>query len=184
VVKAPYNDRLEFWQLQSASITFSEVVNLCNFILEQKIVSGHPLHVSFMTALHVLYGRPFKQRLEVRIPEDFVPLEYKDTHDSLLNMRDKIFAHTDIDGPKTSDNYLINKVGVSIQGGTVRFAITMLFPRDTQKICDPAKILLKKTWNDAEKIWQTYFKSEYVPDNDYEINLSKENDDFLKPISF
>jgi hypothetical protein len=184
VVKTPYKDRLEFWKLQNASITFSEVKSLCNFIIEQRIVSGHPLHISLMTALHILYGRPFKQRPEVRIPEDLVPIEYKDTHDSLLNMRDKIFAHTNIDGPKTSDDYPVNKVGVSIQGGAVRFMITMLFPRDTQKICDLAKALSEKTWNDAEKIWQIHFKSEYVPDNDYEINLSKNDDAFLKSIQF
>jgi hypothetical protein len=184
VIKALYKDRIEFWEFQNASITFSEAKQLCDLILKQNIVSGHPLHVSMMTALHILYGRPFKQRTEVKIPEDIVQTNFKDTHDALINMRDKIYAHTDVDGPQTANNDSLNKVGVYIQDGTVRFGITMMFPRDTQRIHDLAKTLSEKTWYHSEKIWQKHFKKEFIPDNHYEVNLSKESDDFLKPISF
>ena len=180
MIKAPYKDRIEFWKFQNVSITFSEAAQLCDLIIKQGIVSGHPLHASLMTALHILYGRPFKQRAEVRIPEDIVPVNYKDTHDALLSMRDKIYAHTDVDGPKTAEDDVINKVAVSIQSGTVRFAITMLFPRDTQRIYDLAKVLSEKTSYHAEKIWTRYFKGAFVKDGAYEVNISKGDDSFLK----
>jgi hypothetical protein len=185
MIKAPYKDRIEFWKFQHASITFSEVSQLCDLILKQQIVSGHPLHVSLMTSLHILYGRPFKQRgAEVRLPEDIVPAEYKKTHDALINMRDKIYAHTDIDGPKTSDNDCLNKIGVYIQDRTVRFGMTMLFPRDTQRIHDLAKALSEKTWYHAEKNWKRYFKGGFVKDGNYEVNVSKADDSFLKSSSW
>jgi hypothetical protein len=185
-VKAPYKDRVEFWKFQHASVTFAAVTDLCEQILKQKIESGHPLHTAVMTALHILYGRPFRQRTEVRISETIVPEDYKDSHGALINMRDQIYAHMDIDGPKTGTENCLNKVGVFIRGGEVRFALTMAFPRELQveRIRDLTKLLSEKTWNHAEKIWLRHFKGQFVPDSDYEVNLSKENDDFLKPISF
>jgi hypothetical protein len=184
MTKAPYNERIEFWKFQHASITFSEVAQLCDLILKRQIVSGHPLHASLMTALHILYGRPFKQRAEVKLSEDIVPAGYRNTHDSLINMRDKIYAHTDVDGPITTDNACLNTVGVSIHGGTIRFAMTMLFPRDTQRIHDLAKSLSEKTWDHAENIWKRHFKSDFVKDGSYEVNISKADDSFLKSSSW
>jgi hypothetical protein len=185
-IKAPYKDRIEFWKFQHASVTFAEATKLCDQIIKQKIDSGHPLLTSMMTTLHIFYGRPFKQRPEVRISETIVPQKYKDIHGGLIKMRDQIYAHVDIDGPKTANQNSLNKVGVFIRGSEARFALTMVFPREIQvgTIRDLTVLLSEGTWSHAEKIWRQYFKMQYVPDGDYEINLSKDNDDFLKPISF
>lgn len=139
-----------------------------------------------MTALHVLYGRSFKQRKEVRISDEIIPDEYKETHGALINMRDQIYAHMDVDGPISTSQSLLNKIGVFINSGSIRFAMTMAFPREGQveKIRDLTKTLSEKTWYHAEKVWQRHFGKQFIPDNRYEVNLSKENDDFLKPISF
>jgi hypothetical protein len=184
--KAPYKDRVEFWKFQHAWVTFAEVTNLCDQIIKQKIDSGHPLLPSMMTTLHIFYGRPFKQRPEVRISETIVPADYKDIHDWLINMRDQTYAHMDVDGPKTANQSFINKVGVFVRGGQAKFALTMVHPRGIQieKIRELTVSLSEKTWYHAEKIWRKHFKAQPVLDGDYEINLSKECDDFLKPISF
>lgn len=186
MVKAPYQDRIEFWKFQHASITFLAVYQLCDQMINQKIVSGHPLFTPMMTALHILYGRPFKQRPEVRVSEDIIPNDYKDTHDALIGMRDQICAHMDVDGLKSTENNSVNKIGVFIKGGQVRFAMTMAFPREEQveKIRDFTKLLSDKTLYHSEKIWLRHFKSQYVQDNNYEVNLSKDDDAFLKPLRF
>jgi len=187
MIKAPYEDRIEFWKFQHASITFVAANQLCEQIINQKIITGHPLFTSLMTALHILYGRPFKQRAAVRLSEDVVPEEYKDTHEVLKSMRDQIYAHMDVDGMKTiENNYSINKIRVSIKDGDVQFGMTMAFPREAQieKIRDLTNTLSEKTRYHADKIWRRHFKSSYVPDNDYEVNLSKENDAFLNPLRF
>jgi hypothetical protein len=186
VVKAPYKDRVEFWKFQHASITFSEATQLCDQIIKQNIISGHPLHTSLMTALHILYGRPFKQRKEVRVSKEIVPHDYRETHGALINMRDQIYAHMDVDGPISTSENSLNKIGVFIKGGTVRFAMTMAFPREghVEKIRALTKLLSEKTWYHSEKTWRKHFKKQFIPDNHYEVNLSKENDDFLKLICF
>jgi hypothetical protein len=186
MVKAPYKDRIEFWKFQHASITFGEATLLCDQILKQKINSGHPLHPSMMTALHILYGRPFKQRAEVKLTEEIVPDDYKDTHGALISMRDQIYAHMDVGGLKSIDNNSVNKIGVFIKGGQARFGMTMAFPREDQveKIRNLTELLTEKTWFHSEKIWQRHFKSKSVQDNNYEVNLSKDDDSFIKPIRF
>src|ERR1700685_2345940 len=184
VVKAPYKDRIEFWKFQHASITFGEVTKLCEQMLKQEINSNHPLHPSLMTALHILYGRPFKQRMEMKLTADIVPKDYQETHGALISMRDQIYAHTDVDGPKSTQNNSVNKIGVFIKNGQVHFGITMAFPLQVEKIRDLTKLLDEKTRYHSDKIWLRYFKKEFIRDNHYEVNLSKENDDFLKPISF
>jgi hypothetical protein len=92
----------------------------------------------------------------------------------------------DVDGPKTANENSLNKVGVFIHGGEAKFALTMLFPREIQvkKIRDLTKMLSEKTRCHAEKIWRKHFKMLFVPDGGYEVNLSKDNNDFLNPISF
>jgi len=92
----------------------------------------------------------------------------------------------DVDGPISTNENSLNKIGVFINGGTVRFAMTMAFPREghVEKIRDLTKLLSEKTWYRSEKIWGEHFKEKFVPDDHYEVNLSKENDDFLKPICF
>ena len=99
-------------------------------------------------------------------------------------MRDKIYAHTDVDGLKTTDDDCLNKVGVVIQGGSARFAMTMVFPRDVQKIRSLTEALADTTWCRAEEIWKTYFKDDFVEDGNYEVNISKTDDTFLKVSSW
>jgi hypothetical protein len=94
---------------------FFETKQLCDFILREKINPGHPLHASLMTALHILYGRPFKQqRAEAKLSEEIIPPEFMETHNGLILMRDKIYAHTDADGPKTANKEILNKIAVRI----------------------------------------------------------------------
>jgi hypothetical protein len=139
-----------------------------------------------MTALHIFYGRPFKQRTEVKLTEEIVPKEHKDNHNALISMRDQIYAHMDVDGLKSTDNNSVNKIGVFIKDRHVHFGMTMAFPRRDQVeiIRDLTKLLAEKTRFHSEKIWHRHFKSEFVPDNNYEINISKNDDSFLKALRF
>ena len=160
MIKAPYKDRSEFWKFQSAAITFFETKQLCDLILKEKIDPGHPFHASLMTALHILYGRPFKQqRTEAKLSDEIIPPEFKETHKGLILMRDKIYAHIDADGPKTANNEIMNKIAVRINNGAVQFNLAMLFqetfrgfmtwPISFQKIVG---IMLKRFGRNISKI--------------------------------
>lgn len=183
-MNAPYKDRIEFWKLQHASSTFDQVTQLCEWILKEGIDGGHPLHVPLMAALHTLYGRPFRQRKDFGIAEDLVPANYRDDHVMLLTMRDKIHAHTDADGPKTTDDDCLNKVMVTFRDGGIKFSLMMVAPRANQieRIRNLAETLSQTTGAQAEKIFMKY-KGAVVEDGIYEVNISKGEDVFLKPSS-
>ena len=48
----------------------------------------------------VLYAGPFKQRPEVKLAEDEVPIKYRAAHNEVLLHRDKVIAHRDSDAHK------------------------------------------------------------------------------------
>lgn len=183
---APLAERLDFWKFQHASITFEEVKKLCALIVQQKIESNHPLHLPLMVALHALYARPFKQKKAVRLSDDIVPKELRQTHDSLIEMRDQIHAHYDFDGPATTSGLRLNKVAVFLHGTQARFAITPVFPRSKQvvEIGNLAQILATKTFEQAKIIWSLRFGGIQLTEGDFEVNLSKDDDHFLKSLSW
>src|SRR5688572_1383924 len=100
-----FAERAEFWKWQSASIAFEMVREVCDYLLQQQLPVSHPIHDPLVTSIYALYGRPFKQRTPLRLSEDIVPKRHRSTHDALITLRDKMFAHTDIDGPKTIDGH-------------------------------------------------------------------------------
>ena len=180
----PFEDRLAFWKFQNASCAFEQVRVTCKHMLTEQIEDGHPLHIPLQTAVHIHYGKPFKQRPAVRVPPDIVPAEYAEVHRSLIMMRDKIHAHTDSDGPVTTDDILLNKVLVVIRGTNVQYASTLLFPRLNRidEIRQLAEILAGKAGYHAEKIWNKHMGREWVPTGDYSVNLSPGDAPFFEPL--
>lgn len=140
-----------------------------------------------MTALHVVYAKPFKQRKALQLDESIVPEKYKPVHNALVMMRDKIHAHTDLDGPKTSEDHLLNKVVMlARQGEGVRFGVPMLVPRALRldEIKALARELCELTWQRANKIVENRFAGFTLPEGDYEVNLSDKNDEIIRPIEW
>gem|GEM_PF-2686223 len=70
-------DRIEFWKFCHAAVTFSKVSELCDYMIKNNVNPEHPLHIPLIVAVVILYGKPFKQRPETRIPEHVVPPQYK-----------------------------------------------------------------------------------------------------------
>ena len=183
---APFSERLDFWKFQHASITFVQVKELCDLLTQQNIETNHPLHIPLMVALHALYARPFKQKKAVRLSDDIVPKESKQTHDALIEMRDKIHAHYDFDSPTTTSLSGLNKVAVFLHGTQAKFAITPVFPRSkqVQEIGKLAQILASKAFEQGKLIWSRRLGGVQLTEGSFEVNLSKTDDQFLKPLSW
>lgn len=182
----PLSERQEFWKFQSAASTFEQAATACATLLLPDVNENHPLFYPMMLALHALYGRPFKQRQPMRIDEAIVPTGFQKEHTSLIAMRDKIFAHVDATGIKTTEDAFLNKVIVSVRGSTARRGIVFLFPRDLAvvRIKSLATELKSKCLYHADKIWRRTMANEPLPTGDYEVNISGENDSLLIPLKF
>ena len=111
------DDRLEFWKFSYARSAFVDA----QIFAEELLASGAPLHSTmrkaFSIAIATAYSRPFKQRSAVRLPKDIVPAEHRETHDSVIDIRDKVIAHRDVDGPIADDFGLLNQLRITIRNG-------------------------------------------------------------------
>lgn len=91
--------RISFWKCAYARASFVDTQIFLEQLLSCKLTLTHPLRKATSIAVLTTYCRPFKQRAAVRLNEDVVPAQYRDLHNSLLEMRDKVVAHRDLDGP-------------------------------------------------------------------------------------
>lgn len=74
------------------------------------------LRRALTTAIIATYCRPFKQRRPVRLSDDSVPHSHRETHDALIEMRDKVVAHRDLDGPVTDWGF-VSQLQVNVHAG-------------------------------------------------------------------
>lgn len=176
----PYAERAEFWKFQSASVAFGMVRDVCDYLLQQQLPKSHPIHDPLVTAIYTLYGRPFKQRPPLRISEDIVPEQHQGTHYGLITLRDKMFAHTDIDGPKTIDGHLLNYLAGFTRNKRTTFGIPVGTPV-LLSVRDLCVDLNAHVHAQSEAIWCRHMSNERVPDGTTIVNLSTEDGPFLIP---
>lgn len=180
MVQAPFEDRVAFFRAQSAAIAFSMARDAVHYIVHHGLHRSHPLHDPLVTSAVVHYARPFKQRPPLRVAPDVVPAAARPFHDFLITCRDKIVAHTDLDGPEVQDGYLINELAGYTKSGSTSFGITIVVP-DYQKMLVHLDILEMAVKSEAEKIWSEYFKKCRVPDGISIVNLAPGTASFLIP---
>jgi hypothetical protein len=109
-------ERISFWQHSYARASFTEAKIECEFLLSTNPPPHFTLRRALSVAIVTLYARPFKQRKAVRLSEDIVPVEFRATHDDLIEIRDKSIAHRDLDAPIANWGF-ISQVRVNVQAG-------------------------------------------------------------------
>lgn len=128
-----------------------------------------PLSISLI----VLYGRPFKQRKPLRLSEKLIPAQLRGTHDFLIMLRDKVTAHTDIDGPAYGDT-LVNNTHFVISGGKIDLQSPTLLirPKELNNVATLLDSLCKKTDYHARKLWDKHTRTVNIPDGSYLLNIT------------
>lgn len=108
-----HEERLAFWKFAYARASFVDARIFLEQILDSHLPLNHPVRKALSIAILTEYGRPFKQRPIVRLSRDVVPMQYHELHDSIIELRDKVVAHRDIDGP-ISDWGFVNQLEIAI----------------------------------------------------------------------
>jgi len=176
----PFTERAEFWKWESASVAFGMVRDVCDYLIQHQLPRSHPIHDPLVTAIYTLYARPFKQRAPLRLSEDIVPESHQDTHFILITFRDKMFAHTDIDRPKTVDGRVLNELTGHTNNARTEFGISIFTPvlPSVRELSDE---LHDRTHSAAEIIWRKHASKERVPDGKMIVNLSPQDGPLLIP---
>lgn len=187
--EAPLSERLDLVRYKTAEMHFAyaaAALKLAKRISEFKDVIF--FRETVWTAFFVNYAKPFRQSrnrnpgLGLRLTDELVPNEYRDAHNSIIKMRDKHFAHTDLDlqtNPfdANSENLLIaivTKAGLS-------FGIFSLVPSDDviREYDELLDVVMEKVSYRANKIIARWGKHVRVPPGMWTINLSDSSNEVL-----
>ncbi len=171
--------RIEYWKYLQAALTFDQAKEVLDYLKDN---SNTPLFGQLITSLYVLYGRPFKQRRITRIPDDIIPAKFKDTHKMLLDLRDKLFAHIDIDGIPETEVDQLYKIILRRKNNIFKPATASLLPEGLQfeKISELFQILQKHFNKKADEIFNEAMDG-YPPTNslNYEVDITTADDAYL-----
>lgn len=100
-----WHERLAFWRDCYALSAFRDVHDYIPR-WERRDPSDIGLRRALEVAILVSYARPFKQREKVRLETEIVPVSFKHTHAEVIDLRDKVIAHRDTDGPSGDWNFI------------------------------------------------------------------------------
>ena len=124
-------DRIAFWRDSYARSSFVHAAEFVRAMFRDKIGLYSVERDAFTIAITAAYGRPFKQRKSVRLSEDLIPVEHKETHKSVIEMRDKVIAHRDLDGP-TAEWGFVSDLHVAVKKRQLQ--LNTISPRITDEL--------------------------------------------------
>src|SRR5438034_10506886 len=104
------------------------VHDISSFFLATGLHRRKKIHDPLLVSLHVLYARPVKQRKPLRLEETIVPAESRALHEMLITLRDKMHAHTDLDGPQITDAVMMNELTAYTKDGRTKVGISVFNP--------------------------------------------------------
>jgi len=114
-------ERLAFWRDEYALDSFTVLQRLLAFMFSQS-QQGPEMRTWLTVSATVLYARPFKQRPEVRLAEDDVPIKYREVHNEVLKYHDKVIAHRDPNSHKR--DVWGNELPIVSDGSNIRIPTT------------------------------------------------------------
>ncbi len=180
---APRSERLEFSKFKHAMSMFTEARDALQYIKDERIAAGHRLHHSLWTAFYIFYGKPFKQRSPVKLTQEIVPQEFRAEHESIIMLRDKMFAHSDVDNLATGGGAPLNTVVVSFRSGTPQFGFRFIHPTNSEldRYLDLLTVLVKKTSYHSSKFWNKWVRKGMKLHHElqYRVNTDADSDAVL-----
>jgi hypothetical protein len=182
--KVPQIDRFEYWRFLSAHFSIQKAKGIATHLLQTS--PKDQLFYPLLTALYIFYGRPFKQRRNVRLPDTMIPDRFMKLHRTLIDLRDKAFAHIDYGGIPEKGIDEFNRVLIRIDNGAASVGVATLIPhglqlKDVIFLCDE---LLAKCSYHLQKIWDKSIKDSYPKDGDYEVDLQEGDAFLIKKLEF
>ncbi len=181
--KLSQDRRFEYWKYQCAALSFDYAKEVADYLICGEKSS---LIYQLITSLYILYGRPFKERKKFRVSEDIVPQRYLEEHGLLLDLRDKTFAHVDIDGLPEKNVGQLSKILLKVRDGVAQGAMASLLPQgyNFERIRDLCTILHDICNEKAREILIYSIDGTRLPDLTYEIDLTAGERYLMKSVEY
>lgn len=194
MLKVPQAERVEFFKILSAHLCFEQARKVLQMVIQQPHIS--PLSIPLWTAFFVIYAKPFRQQFEnkkrgvthsIRIDaQSFVPPYFQDAHKSLMEVRDKMYAHTDHQTYTDEDGYPLNGVFGCVNGlGELSFGMRSSVPpvEALEILLTLVKTLESQAGRESEKIWDRWAPHCPLPTGCWDLNVGADSDDLLLPLA-
>jgi len=108
---ANYDVRREAWLTAYAETSCQMVEALTSLLINGVIRESTPEYAATVTAIYVVYSRPFCHVAGVGLLEKTdIPAHLHEMHDHLLTFRHKVYGHKDARGIVLDDDYTANEV--------------------------------------------------------------------------
>ena len=173
---AEFEDAKALWKFFYAHECFSQVENACSFIINNSFDDGHSAYYPLVTAVCVLYGKPFKNSKVVdRLSTDIVPVEFRELHQNIMDQRDQLYAHMDGNAFGLNGREAANQVRLVVSQTEARL-IAPLFSLQTAflpKVVELCRALQKKA-NYYVELLQNRHHREFLDPGEYAINVLDE----------
>jgi hypothetical protein len=174
-------ERIEFWKYSYARSSFVHADLFARRIFRNSPPLDRTLRDAITFGIIAAYGRPFKQRPEVRLSRDVVPKRHLATHDDLIEMRDKVVAHRDLDGPTADWGFVsqlqIFSFGSDVEIHTLSPIISGELAEEISSLC----VILINLMSECAKPLLKYLKSP-LPKGRYVVSLEDDPAEWLQRV--
>ena len=94
-----YSDVRQLYKFAIAYDSFTEISRACEHLIAAGSKSSDPEYYVMAAGIVTMYGRPFTNNARIgMISSSLVPTEFQSLHSTLIEFRNKAFAHTDASG--------------------------------------------------------------------------------------
>lgn len=172
-----YENRL--WKAGYAWLSFQYVVDLCDYILTEQIQPEAKIYYPLVTAISVLYARPFKRSKGIEsLTLQFVPKKMVNLHNQLILLRDQTIAHVDARGALYFQGLPVNNVRLIVRDHGRKIALSVQQLKFTafaiSEIRDLAGALVKRMLEYIQKV-EGKSANDAPDDGEYLIDLETGN---------
>lgn len=182
MTKDVFEDAKALWKLFYAHECFRHAAAACSHILDNNLETDSPIYYPLLTSVYVLYGKPFKRANVVgKLADDIIPPEHKSLHDTLLDHRDKFYAHTDAKSFKLSDFGDANQVRFLVLPHEIRLFGTQFRSRPPflPEVVELCGVLQTKVNYHIAKLQKRHAKKIPQAVGEYAINILNESGPFV-----
>ena len=168
----------ELWKVTFAYAGFIDAQECIKDLQEKGFSKDSPQYYPLVVGLVCLHARPFTKAEEIGVlSEKMVPARFRELHEEILRLRDKMFAHSDptalLPGAVASSEDFAS--GIVFRRGKSIYVIPSRFHADPQFLPDLMLPLLEALIEitDKKRKHLQDILARYVPKNlgDYELNV-------------
>ena len=179
-----YFDAQFLWKMFYAGECFRQARGAAKHILDTKLELESPLFYPLVTAVYVLYAKPFTRADGVgKLSDEIIPAEYRELHGQMLDHRHQVYAHRDGDGFSVAELGPVNQVRAVRLPQEIRLMATDFHARFPvmPSIITLCEALEEKTGYHVDKLLIKHAKS--IPDKvgEYMLNLQNSNAEMWLP---